>query len=815
MRSPGFSRAIAWFVPALVLASCAKKEAPPAEETRELAADQKLRFEALTIRQIMQGPGIVGTAPSNPRFSADGRAVFFDWTDPATLDSLNAPAPEDAYEHFLDLQDEAATYRLDVATRKFDKLPKAVADSTAPDEFAWDREEGRRAEIRNGDLFLVDIAPTGAAPGAAAVETARTRRVTQTLANEHAVQISPDGSTVYFQRDNDLFSVGWNGGPWRQLTNLQLADDPEATAPNPQRKFLIDQQKELFVEFKERGDDDDDEARPKRIYLGAGLEVQRLLVSPSGRFVVVGLNKPATGGRRPIIPIVVTESGYVETEEVRTKVGDAQDATSVAFVDLDADTLVGIDAGEGVSVTALSWAPEDDAVLLRGITEDWHDRLFMTASPDERGVNGRVSTRVVDRFHDAAWVDGPMFDESGAWMPDGKSIYFVSEATGWGHLYTASLAGRRTQLTHGDFEVYHAWLDEDGERWFLVTNEGRLGSQRLWSMDLDGSNRVLVTPEAGEYNVVFSSNMSRAAVLVSKATAPAELYLFDAASKSLDGPLTRSTTQVFRSFPWLEPEAVWFVASDGVSVPAQLFLPERYGGTPNGAGVIFIHGAGYLQNVVDGWSYYYREFMFHNFLASRGYTVLNVDYRGSAGYGRDCRTAIYKHMGGRDLDDIVDGARYLVRERGVGANQVGVYGGSYGGFLTLMAMFKYPKEIASGSGLRSVTDWAHYNHEYTVRILGTPADDPEAYRISSPIYFADGLEGNLLMLHGLRDDNVLAEDVIRLSQRLIELGKEDWELALYPVERHAFRRATSWTDEMTRTFKLFERTLPAGVGGRQ
>jgi dipeptidyl aminopeptidase/acylaminoacyl peptidase len=303
--------------------------------------------------------------------------------------------------------------------------------------------------------------------------------------------------------------------------------------------------------------------------------------------------------------------------------------------------------------------------------------------------------------------------------------------------------------------------------------------------------------------------MRSAAVLGSKVTTPTELYWFDANSGALDGPMTASTTRVFKSYPWLEPETVWFKASDGVSVPAQLFEPERYGGTPNGAGVIFIHGAGYLQNVIDGWSYYYREFMFHHFLASRGYTVLNVDYRGSAGYGRDCRTAIYKHMGGRDLDDIIDGARYLVREHGVGEKQIGVYGGSYGGFLTLMALFKYPKEIESGSALRSVTDWAHYNHGYTVRILGTPADDPEAYRVSSPIYFAEGLEGHLLMLHGLRDDNVLAEDVLRLSQRLIELGKEDWELALHPVERHGYRRASSWTDQMTRTFKLFERTLPA------
>jgi dipeptidyl aminopeptidase/acylaminoacyl peptidase len=289
---------------------------------------------------------------------------------------------------------------------------------------------------------------------------------------------------------------------------------------------------------------------------------------------------------------------------------------------------------------------------------------------------------------------------------------------------------------------------------------------------------------------------------------PPELSPLAAVSGTLEVPMPQSTTDIFRSFSWLEPERIEFTASDGVKVPAHLFRPERFGGTPNRAGVVFIHGAGYLQNVLDSWSPYYREYMFNSMLAAQGYTVLNVDYRGSAGYGRDCRTAIYKHMGGRDLDDVIDGARLLVSDYGVGKNRVGTYGGSYGGFLTLMAMFKYPDDISAGAALRSVTDWAHYNHWYTSRILGTPQDDPEAYRRSSPIYFAEGLKGNLLILHGLRDDNVLAEDDIRLSQRLIELGKENWELALHPVERHGYVRAASWTDQMRRTHKLFERTLP-------
>jgi dipeptidyl aminopeptidase/acylaminoacyl peptidase len=230
---------------------------------------------------------------------------------------------------------------------------------------------------------------------------------------------------------------------------------------------------------------------------------------------------------------------------------------------------------------------------------------------------------------------------------------------------------------------------------------------------------------------------------------------------------------------------------------------------PNGAGVIFVHGAGYLHNVHNYWSSYAREYMFHHLLASRGYVVLDIDYRGSAGYGRDWRTAIYRHMGGRDLQDHVDGSRYLQREFGISPERVGIYGGSYGGFITLMALFTEPKHFGAGAGLRSVTDWAHYNHPYTAQILNTPDKDSVAFRRSSPIYFAEGLEDPLLIAHGMVDVNVHFQDVVRLAQRLIELGKENWEMAVYPVEDHGFVRPDSWTDEYTRIYKLFERYIGA------
>jgi len=194
-------------------------------------------------------------------------------------------------------------------------------------------------------------------------------------------------------------------------------------------------------------------------------------------------------------------------------------------------------------------------------------------------------------------------------------------------------------------------------------------------------------------------------------------------------------------------------------------------------------------------------------LVDNGYTVLDIDYRGSAGYGRDWRTAIYRHMGGRDLEDHVDGAKFLVDQFKIDPQRIGIYGGSYGGFITLMGMFTKPGVFRAGAALRPVTDWAHYNHGYTSDILNIPVADSLAYVKSSPIYFAGGLQGHLLICHGMIDDNVHFQDVVRLAQKLIELGRDNWELAVYPVERHSFTEPSSWTDEYKRIFRLFEENL--------
>ena len=788
---------LALFVVVLLAVGCAKKEegAERADKGSKPTSEELARFDELTIAFIMQGPGLIGTSPSRLRFSADGTKLYFSWNSPDKLDSLNAEAPESAYDHYVELQDEAGYQVLDIASGSIDKLTDEKADSLVPTESAWNKARTRRAEIRDGDLFLVDL------------DEKTTRQITATLARESQVHVSQVGSKVYFRRDDNLYMVPWSGGPIRQLTDIRIDEAPAEDEPSVQQQFLIDQQKQFFKDF-EKDEEELKKKHPAAVYIGKGWSIDEIAVSPSGRYAALEISKEPSDAREPLVAHFVTKSGYVETRETRPKVDDLRESVQIRMVDLEGDSIVPVDIDDEYGTSIRSWSPTSDVLLVRSMPDNFKHRFFYTIDPERRNTDGAIPPRTIDDYSDTAWVGGPGFYRTGGWLPDGSAVYFVSEEKdGFSHLFTVTLDGRRTQLTQGNWEIYSARPSFDGSRWFLVTNEEETGSHRLWTMDADGTHRRVLTPEVGQYVPTYSPDEGRIALLRSTLTTPPELYLFDVAKEELSDPVTASTTELFRRYAWVRPEVVSIRASDGEHFRAHIFRPEMFGKRSNKAGVVFIHGAGYLQNVMDWWSYYYREYMFNHLLALNGYTVLNVDFRASAGYGRSSRVAIHRHMGGRDLDDIIDAAKYLTKREGVAEDKVGVYGGSYGGFLTIMALFKYPDVITCGAAIRSVTDWAHYNHWYTSRILGTPENDPDAYEQSSPIYFAENFEGGLLMLHGLVDANVLAQDVLRLSQRLIELGKEDWDLVLYPLEGHAFERASSWTNEYRRIFKLFEEKL--------
>ncbi len=308
--------------------------------------------------------------------------------------------------------------------------------------------------------------------------------------------------------------------------------------------------------------------------------------------------------------------------------------------------------------------------------------------------------------------------------------------------------------------------------------------------------------------VTVSPDESKLLIVHSRINTHPELYVQDNAPGAEARRLTDTMSAAYKAIDWQEPRIVAVPSSHADKpVYSKIYLPDDHDPSREYPAVMFVHGAGYTQNVDMGWPYYFREGMFHNLLTQHGYVVIDMDFRASEGYGRDWRTAIYRRMGVPELEDFHDGVDYIVENYGVNRERIGVYGGSYGGFMTFIAMFRAPDLFKAGAALRPVSDWSHYNHGYTSNILNTPGIDPEAYRVSSPIEYVGGLKNPLLIAAGMQDDNVFFQDSVLVVQRLIELKKENFEIALYPQDPHNFVHPESWLDEYRRILKLFETRL--------
>lgn len=757
------------------------------------ASGQERTAFALTIPSIMRGAEVVGREPSNIRWSPDGQWIHFEWLPPGTS-----------------WKESLRPYRVRARPGAVpEALSDAAADSLAPlvADGPVSRDRRRKVVAADGDLYLVTL-PAGAVT-----------RLTRTAAAEQALGFDAAGARVFFRRDGNVLALDLASGAVDQLTDLRTGPAPDsARRAAGQKAFLEREDQTLFEVIRDRQRQDSlDKARrqsremgrAKTVWLQPREQVGQLIPSPDGRWVFLTTSIPGNGAATRI-PNYVTLDGYTEDITGRTKVGDTQSRQRVGILDTRTSTVKWLApvAGDSAqvygSLFGWGWNDAGTSLLFRTVTREYTRRAIHRLDVDS------VRLATIDVLVDTAWIDGPCSTCAG-WLPGDAGVWFVSEADGWAHLYTIRADGTgRQQRTRGQWEVLDVDLLPDRTRFALHTSEPSVYERHLYLMPVAGGPAVRVTTAVGGHAARLSPDGRLAADVYSESNRPPELMLVTVAGGAEPARLTTSPTPEWLAFPWIRPEIVEVPASDGIKVPARIYRPADVGAQPNGAAVIFVHGAGYLHNVHRFWSSYYREYMFHHYLARQGYIVLDLDYRGSAGYGRDWRTAIYRHMGGRDLQDQVDGARWLQATYNISPDRIGIYGGSYGGFITLMALFTEGRWFGAGAALRSVTDWAHYNHGYTANILNEPQEDSVAYRQSSPIYFAEGLEDPLLMAHGMVDVNVHFQDIVRLSQRLIELGKTDWELAVYPVEDHGFVRPDSWTDEYRRIDDLFRRYLLSG-----
>ncbi len=744
----------------------------------------------LTVAEIMAEPSIAGTRVSGEKLSPDGSKVVFLWNAENKLpldlymtatdgrgtpqiilrvSEVPVPSPSPTPESKL-------TYGLTVR----DEFAKARENAFG--NFEWSPDSKKLVFTQGGDLYTLTVGES------------KPKRYTKTQSPEVAARFI-DNDRILYQQNGNLFVLNTV-----DASTIQLSKEAN-----------------------------------QQTFIGVG----GVAVTKDGKMAAYVVSDNSKQ-RALFVPNYLGE--FVEAPTTRR--GWSEQKVMVVPTDgsRDSATEIKLPKAEGVSnFRRLAWTADGRSLIIDRNDKDTKRRqlfyIHHAASKDEQQI-------IISEETDAKW-QAPL---SAIFEPnpkDAAQLFFCSEKDGYNHIYLVKLQAETraaasvsdptarvqeggeklsdqvnvTQLTTGKWQVEWAKWSTNGDRIVYSSTQGGTAKRSFYAISPQGTSvelpgvrdgGMLTTPQMDDQNsqpvLMYSA---------SRWNMPDDLY----AQKVCPGcegfnppvQLTRTVPDAFSKRTWIEPRFIDIPSRDGKQIKSKIYIPGGFDQKKKYPMVVFVHGAGYLQNTINGWNNYYREFMFNELLAQRGYVVIDIDYRGSAGYGRDWRTDVYDFLGGKDYDDHLDAIDFMMKNYAVDPKHVGVYGGSYGGFMAEMLAFRAPDKIAAAAALRPVADWKNYyasSPGYTAQRLGFPDKNPEAYKRSSPISYADGLKTQLLILHGIVDDNVHVEDSMQLTEKLIRLGKTEYFTEqFYPAENHGFVRPTSWTDEYTRILSFFEKNL--------
>ena len=688
---------------------------------------------------------------SAPEWSPDGASIAFTVTEGETNSSAI---------HITDLDGDVR--RL--------PLPGDVMRTLLPEP--WTPDGTTLLYLAGGDIHAADVA-AGSSRTLVDFGATSPGYTPQQYFNGPDPVLSPDGSKLAYIRESELWVLDLRDGGVRQLTsshgegwhNMQPRWSPDGTRILYTAQATDEQRRFRYSDF-------------------SGL----------------------------IIDVDFTLIGY---GRVRLGVIPADGGTT---------TWLGSPDGERYSLRGGSqalWSPDGSSVAINWLSLDHAAREIRIASP-ETGEVRTIWREEVDSWISplAIWIH---------WSPDSRRLLFTSERTDWNHVYvidadaTGSVA-EPLQLTSGSFtvtsnqvydrfEVTPVW-SRGGSTILFPSNEAGTPERHLYEVPMDGGEWRLVTPLRGVHlSSTPSPDGSRVAYLYSNHTALPELYVQEIDSGEPRRLTNLAVPEWLEGYQLQEPEIVHFPsAADGAEVTARLFRPAGFDPARQYPAVVFVHGAGYAQSVFRGWMRLDQP-AFNRYLAQEGYVVLDVDFRGSAGYGRKFRMDVFDRLGDIDVADVLGGVEYL---RGVGyvdMERIGTWGHSYGGFMVASSLLRSPETFAVGVSSAPVTDWERFFYlapGYNEEHFGFPWENPEGTRRGSPITYAANLVRPMLILSGIQDTMHL--DAAALVNELLRHGRTTFDWIFYPDEAHGIRGPQARSDYFRRIAEYLDRHLTAAPG---
>lgn len=768
--------------------------------------------EKLTIERLFAAPDLSGETLRSPQISPDGRLIAY----------LRGA------EHDKDRMD---LWAYDIALHK----QRLLVDSArlVPEKHALSPEEEQRRERQRtsslsgiveyefspdsryllvplgGDLYVYDLH--------AKAENA-VRRLTKTASYETDARFSPGGHYVSFIRDQNLIVYDLLSGRERAITH-------EGGGPVSFGVAEFIAQEEMARTTGYWWSPDEKRIAFTRVDESPVPEVERFEIY-ADRTTVVRQRYPAAGMPNANIQLFVVSIGRESEERGQSNTAQPQSADAHATPAMKNGGSVGAngaaaeDRSEPVKMdlgsnpdfylARVNWFPDSGALAVQRESRDQKTLALLRANPVTGATNELLSE------HSKTWIE---LNDNLTFLPQSQQMIWASRRTGYQHLYLYDWTGKLIRpLTSGEWQVIgdndaHGvrGVDEQAGLVYFTANAETPLERQLYNVSFkDPEPRISrITPESGWHAITMSKDARMFLDTFSTPDLPPSVTLRAADGKVLAPLVPNALTRDHPYAPYLSDhiptEFGTLTASDGQILHYQIMKPRTLEPGRRYPVIVDVYGGPTVQRVRRAWSS--NEGFFRELLAQNGYIVFTLDNRGSGSRGERFESALYHHLGSVEVQDQVAGVNFLKTLPYVDPARIGVFGWSYGGFMSLMCMMQAPATFAAGVAGAPVTDWKLYDTHYTERFMGTPQANPEGYLQSSVLQHAAALSGPLLIMHGMADDNVLFTNSTTLFKKLQDLDKP-FDMMTYPGSKHGLlRHADTGRHGYEMVKRFFDRTI--------
>ncbi len=391
-------------------------------------------------------------------------------------------------------------------------------------------------------------------------------------------------------------------------------------------------------------------------------------------------------------------------------------------------------------------------------------------------------TKVMFKEKNKYYVD---IHDNLTFLKDGKHFIWTSELDGYNHIYLYDMNGKKKkQITNGEWEVTNLYgIDESNNTLYYQSTEKSPLQRHIYSINIKGKNKKLLSPRNGWNNAQFSSTFDYYTLNHSTANLPATYGVFNTESGKLIREIenNRKVVELKKMHQVAPMEFLSFKTSEGVELNAWMIKPSNFDKRKKYPVFMYEYGGPGSQQVRDRWMG--QNYWWFQMLAQKGYIIACVDNRGTGGRGEEFKKMTYLQMGKYETIDQIEGAKYFASLPYVDENRIGIFGWSYGGFLSTLCILKGNDVFKAAIAVAPVTSWRWYDTIYTERFMRTEKENPDGYKDNSPVYFADRLKGNYLLIHGAADDNVHFQNTVEMTNALINNNKQ-FDTYFYPNRNH-------------------------------